>query len=331
MTTRMEYCIEMQILLLHLIIQFLFLFYLLEYRLILRTHKFPPKMHGGGVKYFLHKCKRILPDYCIATMVYMLCMHKEFDVGLYIRYLFSFRAAGPFYFVLLYLSLMFACRPLYKIVFLCEDSLKGRLREAAVLAGAALLSVFTTNYSNVWDVYGGGGKILGGTYLILLCAGMLAAKHCIKEHSIRVSILFTAAGFMLWIMWWRIECKYRTEIDSCFPFGGGYNPPSVSFMVSAVFMMIFIWGVSEILERNRFTSILVRIMQFIGRHTLYIFLYHKLVLDYILVPYVKISNIWAERVVYFLTMTGMALIIEYMVKLCMRYTDYLYCPIGCSE
>ena len=49
---------------------------------------------------------------------------------------------------------------------------------------------------------------------------------------------------------------------------------------------------------------------YVGRHTLYIFLYHNLFLEYFLSPYVMIENIWLRRVVFLIVMIGGSLMVE---------------------
>lgn len=42
-----------------------------------------------------------------------------------------------------------------------------------------IVAFLTTNYTNILDIYGGGGKLLGGTYLIAFWVGMLySAAGC---------------------------------------------------------------------------------------------------------------------------------------------------------
>ncbi len=49
-------------------------------------------------------------------------------------------------------------------------------------------------------------------------------------------------------------------------------------------------------------------IQFIGKNSLYIFLYHRLALDYFLCPCVMIENIWTKRIFYLLCMMGIPIL-----------------------
>ncbi len=109
----------------------------------------------------------MITAYCIATFIYGICFDGSFDLLIYVNRLVRFNASGPFYFVLLYIELMLIFWPLYKLFSMCDDTVNGFIKEAVIWCIVVLAAVITTNYTNILDVYGGGGKLFGGTYLIL--------------------------------------------------------------------------------------------------------------------------------------------------------------------
>lgn len=110
-----------------------------------------------------------------------------------------------------------------------EDT-KNQCKEIGVGVLVVIVSWVTTNFTNILSIYGGGGKLFGGTFLILLYIGMLVAKYddgiCLinKWHIVGSFISFNAMA----LMWWRFIYSNQLAIDSKLPFGKGYNPPSIS-------------------------------------------------------------------------------------------------------
>lgn len=229
----------------------------------------------------------------------------------YLQYVVGFNLSGPFYYVLLYLQLMLISRLLYGIV----KRMHGKyywMWEIGIGVVILFISSLTTNYTNVLDVYGGGGKILGGTYLFLFYLGMLISKHDIfKNITLKKSLLFSVVGFMLWFVWWGFECYDQFSLDSKLPFGAGFNPPSVTSGVMALIMLVFTCGVFSLFEYFKYLNWITTFVSWIGKHTLYIFLYHRLFLDYVMGYCYLSSNIWFKRIIYFSVMVFGSIIFDY--------------------
>lgn len=177
------------------------------------------------------------------------------------------------------------------------------------------ISYFTTNYSNILNVYGGGGKLFGGTYLILLYLGMLFAEleRFIKRNAKIAGILLFAGAV---ILWWRFEVRDGFALDRKIPFGGGFNPPSVSSITMVLLVAGFVYCLGEIVaeRKNRFVQTAAAIWNWLGKHTLYIFLYHRFFLDYVLPHFAAGCSKWPKRFVYFAVMIFGSIAIEYVVR-----------------
>lgn len=242
----------------------------------------------------------ILFDYCIATFVYLLCEKHFFDFKQYIKLLINFNVTGPFYFVLLYVQLTLVSGIIFNYLHKERSTKKQIIYDILGLLGVICISYFTTNYTNILNIYGGGGKILGGTYLILYYIGMLIMKYnFFDDKSIMKSSFFTIVFGGGWFVWWFfIICYDRKMIDGLFPFGEGINPPSICLMISAICMLGFLFGLFTLLQRFWLTEWIVSVMAVIGKYTLYVFLYHRFFLDFLLTKYVILNNIWMVRVIY---------------------------------
>lgn len=275
------------------------------------------KGKGGSPfeEYFL-SIKKIMYAYFIATFFYQIIDHKFFDLNQYIYYIIHFNASGPFYFVLLYLQLMLFRRPFKTILKAIKKNAQGVYLEGIILMFIIGISCLTTAYSNVLGVYGGGGKLFGGTYLILFYTGMLFAKHHVLEETSERSGLLCrflgGGGGFLWILWISMSFKAVDSVEMFIATGRAMNPPGLIIMISACLMMLFTYGLFGMLDRINLSWLTgaLEVVYWLGRHTLYMFLYHRFFLDYFLIPYVMIDNIWLKRIVYLIVMIGGSMLIE---------------------
>ena len=170
-------------------------------------------------------CSKILLAYIVAVFIYFVVINHHFDLAQFLSRLVEFNISTPFYFVLLYLQLMLVNRPL----FVFTNSKKGFIHEMLCVICLGVLAYFSINYTYILDVYGGGGKLLGGTYVVVYYLGMLSAKYEIdKLVKRKVRLIGLAIGLIGGTIWWRFICMNQFTIDSKIPFGRGLNPPSIS-------------------------------------------------------------------------------------------------------
>lgn len=121
---------------------------------------------------------------------------------------------------------------------------------------------------------------------------------------------------VLVFVWWRFEVHNNFMIDKKLPFGAGFNPPSVTSTVMALFMAGFIYCFTESIEAMSFFSAvkILRSFAWMGKHTLYIFLYHRFFLDFVLPRFFSDCGTWSKRFIYFFAMIFGSIAIEYIVK-----------------
>lgn len=115
-----------------------------------------------------------------------------------------------------------------------------------------------------------------------------------------------------WFAGWLFICRNQFKIDALLPFGCGLNPPGVPLMLFALFTAGICACAVPMMEKSRYPVMnqVVIILAFIGKHSLYVFLYHRLFLDFFLVPYLHGLNIWAKRVIYFSVILGMPILTQ---------------------
>lgn len=113
---------------------------------------------------------KIFWPYAAATFVYSVAADHMFHFENFINRLLHFNASSPFYYVFLYLQLIFVNAFLYQVIQKCNRVQYSGICKLAV--GTVLLAAasFTTNYSNMLDIYGGGGQVVWrNLHGIILC------------------------------------------------------------------------------------------------------------------------------------------------------------------
>lgn len=273
-------------------------------------------------KKVVKKCLKIFEAYFVASLVYSIAANGQFDFESFIISLIHFNAEGPLYYILLYISLI-VFSPLIVAILKKNNKIYDTLGLAAVM----VFSIWTTNYTNILSVYGGGGRLFGGSYLILLYLGMLFGKYYkqIKPDTIKL-IIGLCISFCLTIICWSFICKNRFLIDSKFPFclwGDGFYTPNVTLISYALLMAASAFFLGSLLEKREslFLTKIYGVLASLGRHTLYIYLYHILFFKDIIPKALYalglfINNIWLLRALYFfITIIGCLILEQIIIKL----------------
>lgn len=250
-------------------------------------------------------CKIFLP-YFIATFIYSVSMDHMFDLHRFLERLLLFNASGPFYYVFLYIQLIFVNIILYGIIQRCNDKHWGWLYKILVEIGLIVVGLLMTRYSNMLDIRGGGGKLFGGTYLVLAYLGMIGAPYLIKRWAKRSLYILAGGMSALWIgiLCYNLFCEDFYILDRVLLFGDEWiNPPGITLICYSLVVILWCFSVGSICEKeNLYLRRALLFFKIIGENSLYIFLYHRLILDYFLNPYVFIENIWIKRSVYLMCM-----------------------------
>lgn len=262
--------------------------------------------------------------YAVATVVYSCVMDKGFIWENIRNRMINYSASSPFYYVALYIQLLIIAPVLFYWVLSCKHF----YMELIGIVPVIVFSAITTNHSNILNLYGGGGKLFGGTYLILLYAGMCLGKHQggILEwlHGKKgINVLLSLILLALTCAWGFFLSRNQLAIESGLIFGAGFNPPGVSLMVYALLIAITVFSSTELLG-NRSKKYL-RPVGFLGKNTLYIFLFHRLVLDYIIQEYnlagLRDCSGFPRIILYYFLMISIPLLIGFcvnMIKKCFR-------------
>jgi hypothetical protein len=278
-------------------------------------------------------CWKIIRPYLVATMIIGIIADNQFNLLFFLTRLTHFNASGPFYYVLLYIQLLFAVPMLYYFLQQVSQSKYEPILELLLLFIIVVFSSLTTIYTNILGVYGGGGKLFGGTYLILLYIGMLFAKHLNRIRLQRITLVVILFLFLViaTFAWASFIAENQFQLDSHISkfFGFGLNPPSISLLIYSILLFLTIYFFGELICLLPTNRRVIESCTMLGKHTLYIFLYHRLFLDYILpvigywIGFVFI-NPWIIRVFYFIGMIGGPLLIEFVFENIHKYVVKAY-------
>lgn len=266
---------------------------------------------------------KIMIPYVGATFIYFIIDTHSFVFDEFLNRLFHFNMSIPFYYVLLYFQVMLVAPFLYGAAVLGKR--KGYIH-LITLGLLFLFSVFANNMTNIMDIYGGGGVLAGGSYLILFYLGMLLKMYAKQLRKLSSLIGCVLSGFML-VLWYRFEFTDRFALDQKLRLGNGLNPPGITGIILACLIALTIFYLTDLFEKmqNRVINMGFKLCSVLGRSTLYIFLYHRLFMDYWLGRYCSFSNIWTKRVVYFGVMILGSLCIKKLLLLIRQIVKGMYC------
>lgn len=263
----------------------------------------------------LRKGKSILIPYAVATCIYQLIIEKRIELMTLLGHLVKFDITAPFYFVVFYVQLLIISPYLYRLINRWGGE-KRKLMHCLMLALSVVISLFCIKRTFVLDVWGGGKYILGGSYFIVYFLGELSAHYGwpLQNRKSLSKLLMSLVVVCMCVIW---LAKYEFDVDFWLgePFGQGLNPPGITLMIYGGGIVAFLYYLFSYIEVSD-NKMLIRFYMFlccIGHYSLYIFLYHRLVLDYFLIC-IDIPNIWIKRVIYVICMLGIPITLKIAVN-----------------
>ena len=115
--------------------------------------------------------------------MYTVVQDRYFNFELFINRVILFNASSPLYYVALYIQLIFINVFLYTIIKKCNQCRYSYLYKMIIFILLLFGASLSINYSNILSIYGGGGKLFGGTYVVLSYLGMIMAPWLLAEKS----------------------------------------------------------------------------------------------------------------------------------------------------
>lgn len=230
-------------------------------------------------KSYWRSVRRLLQGYLIATFVQtLITMDGRFDLAVYMDAVVHFNGRLAYWFVAMYLQLMLLSRPLYRLIHRMEQ-LPGKgclLAETGLMAALLAFALYSNRYTNMLNIYGGGGVMFGGSYVLFFAGGMLCARHQVFRTRGRVfhgSMTLVFAALLL--VWWKVLCRSGSAITRMLLAGGRIDPPEVLIGLEVVLLIGLCFHGFNLLEQLRWkpVQLLCSSVDWVGRHCLSLYLY----------------------------------------------------------
>lgn len=217
--------------------------------------------------YVIKKVLNLIAPYILITFVAVVYYNNWIlDIHTFFTALLSFTALPPLYFVLFYAQLIICSPFLYRVISKCNKNIR---KEGLALFVIYLLSWWLTHKTLISNIYGGGGRLLGGSYLFVYFLGMLFQRHMDSLKNKRLNTIAFAGTILLLAV---MEVTFVNKIWA--------NPPTKYTILYSLCIFMLIFTISNIVTvKSRILTALIDVIAYIGKNTLYIFMYHWLFLD----------------------------------------------------
>ena len=217
--------------------------------------------------------------YVVATILYHIRFEHHFNLYEVLLRLVHFDISGPLYYVAVYLQLVLITPVCIAVMRWCEaKNIKRRYAAAwLIIYGWCLLA---TARSNIFDIVLGGGRLFAGAWLFYWFVGMFIRRY---ENKVKLW-LYSASRLtiltILLIVWQVVFIGYgvNLELGQMFP-GAGLV---MTWANTAETFILFFWFKDVVTfweERRGILAKIIAPVDYLERHTLYIFLYHMLFLS----------------------------------------------------
>lgn len=224
------------------------------------------KRKNIDAKYFYSRLLTILIPYTIATLIYHLINHNgSFSLPIFFTSLITFSASPQFYFVVFYIQLVLVSGILYSLL-----NHRPGWFQVLILILIGFCTIYLNNNTMLLDIYGGGAKLLGGSYFFVFAMGMAFILNIDYLNQNKSLIWMFVLSSLLFVGF--LQSKYYMVMFS--------NPPNVYLILFSFSLFGIICPIYRIVERFTFIQKIEIPILLIGRYSLYIFLYHLLFLNF---------------------------------------------------
>lgn len=223
-------------------------------------------------RYILKRLNSIIIPYFFATLVYHIINNNyRFDLTLFRQQIFEFSASGAFYFVAFFIQLVIISTVLYSLFKINGSILK---QIFILLVIYFIASKYLNNFTSIGSIPLGGGKLLGGSYLFSFSLGMFFyMRRTLIAGKVAIGCLILSAISIFVI-------EYKSLLHLAWS-----NPPNKFALVYAFTIFGIIYSCYAVYSdyfskyKMNYLKKLLNIVNYIGKNSLYIFLYHLLFLS----------------------------------------------------
>lgn len=226
---------------------------------------------------------KLFGAYALATLMYHIYHERTIVPKEYFEHLIDFDITGPFYFFVFFFQLMIIAPLLVWWIQFCKNKKQQILWHVLAVVGVTIIATLSIQFTSIRDYFGGSRYLFGGTYLILYYVGMLLSAVGYLENGRRRKKYCFCVVLPMWIVWWVLSGLNLLPFDKWLRdlWGNGVNPPSLNVILFAIITLLLAYSVFESLSlhQSKWIQNVLKALSVIGKATLYIFMYHMLVLD----------------------------------------------------
>ena len=237
----------------------------------------------GGIRHQMNRIFKLFMQYALATAVLQMWYDGIWDLKTYLSYIADFNVAAPYYFFVFFFQLLFITPMLLKWCSFCGSRRHSYLWHLISLVILGYISTLCIRYTFILPVHGGGKFLFGGTWLIVYYMGIVLEETSFFYRTDKQKYILLAVSGVAWIVWWWAKtCEYLPFDRYMKPYWGtGFNPPGINSIIFGFITLAFLYSLFSLMDSWRINIVtrLVRFLSFLGRNTIYTFLYHLLVRD----------------------------------------------------
>lgn len=192
-------------------------------------------------------------------------------------------------------------------------------------------SYISINYTYILPVHGGGQFLCGGTYVILYYLGILLASNGVFKKDRKKRLIIVVLSSILSVVWVLQMSKGVLPFDRWMSpyWDTGFNPPSVNFMTYSLFILFLCYSVFTLLgeyEGSVVAHRFVKLLCFLGKNTLYIWLYHLYVSSFLANKFPNLAGKnFFVRIIVFLTIITLPAILKQFVEMFFKFYQRHIC------
>lgn len=256
------------------------------------------------ISYTIKAMKPVLLSYVIVTSITDIFINGVTDWFQVFEHLLRFNAAGPFYFILLYIKLSLWAPLIYTPFYYIELNTKKGTR--CLLVILLLLFIWNLGYFsiNVCDIF-------GQSYLFVYSLGIIVSfmniqKISLKSFSISVGLLIIGIFFTYKFYFARVAGNYAyAELIDIIDPKLQMNPPNISIILYSFGVIGIVYHIANFCKN----SLLLKSVGFLGKYSLDIFLWHMFIREILSrTVLVYLDHIWIRRIVYYAAMFGLPIL-----------------------
>lgn len=260
--------------------------------------------------YTFKRIFRLLETYVISSMICFIIWNDGFDTIQYLSGLIHFSIQAPYYYLLVYIELVLISPFLYKLLQRFESK-----KRYTVLFIIFVISILLNRFK-LFEVILGGGYLFGGTYLFIYFIGMVIGSkhHYINDKRKLLVFGIIETAILLLFIYVINNGTFNFKENDIF---GSNNPPGLIQIFYSLLILFLIYTIDCL--RRIYISEKLSTICFLGKHTLYVFLFHYLILNDTFVSLTsylvnKEVNIVIVLIIVYLLTYVLSMVIEIIIE-----------------